>query len=180
MSRSFAHFRLIGVLITIALSFSRASAQSQPPPSSADALLQALYTEEWNWRQQELGRGEDHFPHVDAASQQARLAYWTRTLATLDTIPFDQLSPEEKINAQIFRTSIRALASDVQYRTYEAAFNSDTFFWNDFTPTEEKLGARFDQRRFHDAILAIGSVPLPVLAERMARFIADESAASKR
>jgi uncharacterized protein (DUF885 family) len=38
---------------------------------------------------------------------------------------------------------------------------------------EEKLGAAFDQRTFHDAILAIGSVPLPVLEERMARFIAD-------
>jgi uncharacterized protein (DUF885 family) len=45
---------------------------------------------------------------------------------------------------------------------------------------EEKLGARFDQRRFHDAILAIGSVPLPVLEERMKRFIADESTASRR
>jgi uncharacterized protein (DUF885 family) len=38
---------------------------------------------------------------------------------------------------------------------------------------EEKLGAKFDQRQFHDAILAIGSVPLPVLEERMGRFIAD-------
>jgi len=38
---------------------------------------------------------------------------------------------------------------------------------------EEKLGAKFDQRRFHDAILAIGSVPLPVLEERMKQFIAD-------
>ena len=59
-----------------------------------------------------------------------------RTLATLDTIPFDQLSAEEKINAQIFRTSLRALASDIQYRTYEAPFNSDTFFWTDFTPRQ--------------------------------------------
>jgi uncharacterized protein (DUF885 family) len=42
---------------------------------------------------------------------------------------------------------------------------------------EEALGAKFDQRRFHDAILAIGSVPLPVLEQRMAQFIADESAA---
>ena len=138
MSRPFAHVAPIHVLITVALSFSPLSAQSQPAPSSADARLQALYTEEWNWRQQELGRGvaSDHFPRVDAASQQARLAYWTRTLATLDTIPFDQLSPEEKINAQIFRTSLRALASDVQYRTYEAPFNSDTFFWTDFTPRQ--------------------------------------------
>ena len=127
----------IGVLITVALSFSPVSAQSQPAPSSADARLRALYTEEWNWRQQEFGRGTgDRFPRVDAASQQARLAYWTRTLATLDTIPVDQLSAEEKINAQIFRTSLRALASDVRYRTYEAPFNSDTFFWTEFTPRQ--------------------------------------------
>jgi uncharacterized protein (DUF885 family) len=38
---------------------------------------------------------------------------------------------------------------------------------------EERLGATFDQRKFHDAILALGSVPLPVLEERMAKFIAD-------
>jgi len=126
------------VLITVALSCSLVLAQSQQAPSSADARLRALYTEEWNWRQQELGRGAagDRFPRVDAASQQARFAYWTRALATLDTIPFEQLSPEEQINAQIFRTSLRALASDVQYRTYEAPFNSDTFFWNDFTPRQ--------------------------------------------
>ena len=98
----------IRVLITIALSFSPLSAQSQPAPSSADARLRTLYTDEWNWRQQELGRGTgDRFPRADAASQQARLAYWTRTLATLDTIPFDQLSPEEKINAQITHSSMR-------------------------------------------------------------------------
>jgi uncharacterized protein (DUF885 family) len=38
---------------------------------------------------------------------------------------------------------------------------------------EQKLGARFDQRSFHDAILAIGSVPLPVLEQRMNQFISD-------
>ena len=38
---------------------------------------------------------------------------------------------------------------------------------------EAALGPRFDQRKFHDAILAMGAVPLPVLEERMAKFIAD-------
>ena len=161
----------IGVVITIALSISRVSAQSQPAPSSADARLRALYTEEWDWRQQELGRGAgDRFPRVDAASQQARLAYWTRTLATLDTIPFDQLSSEEHINAQIFRTSLRALASDVQYRTYEAPFNSDPFFWTDFTP-RQGLATAAAYRSY---------VALPVLEERMKRFIAEESATQKQ
>jgi uncharacterized protein (DUF885 family) len=41
---------------------------------------------------------------------------------------------------------------------------------------EAALGERFDQRRFHDAIHALGSVPLPVLEERMRRFIAEEQA----
>jgi uncharacterized protein (DUF885 family) len=136
MTKRIAYLMLAGFLITVA---PWVSAQSQPDPSSADARLRALYTEEWNWRQKELGRGNaasDRFAAVDAASQQARLAYWTTTLATLDTIPFDQLSAEEKINAQIFRTSLRELVSDIQYRTYEAPFNSDTFFWTSFTPRQ--------------------------------------------
>ncbi len=38
---------------------------------------------------------------------------------------------------------------------------------------EEKLGDDFDIRKFHDIILALGSVPLPVLEERIQQFIAD-------
>lgn len=120
-------------------------AGAQPAPASADARLRALYTEEWNWRQREFGRrgdqpGEagasDRLPRVDAASQQARLMYWTRTLATLDTIPFDQLSTEEQVNAQVFRAGLTALVDDVRFRTYETPFNSDTFFWTAFTPRQ--------------------------------------------
>lgn len=39
---------------------------------------------------------------------------------------------------------------------------------------ETALGPRFDQRRFHDVILALGSVPLPVLEARIDQFISDE------
>ena len=38
---------------------------------------------------------------------------------------------------------------------------------------EAALGDKFDQRLFHDAILALGSVPLPVLEQRIKQFIAD-------
>ena len=91
------------------------SAQTQPGTGSADARLRALYTEEWNWRQQELARdggggasASDRFPSVDAASQQARLAYWTRTLTALDSNPFDELSPEN--SAGIVATRRRSWA----------------------------------------------------------------------
>jgi uncharacterized protein (DUF885 family) len=139
----FARIVHAGVSLAM-LPFSPGVAQA-PGSGSADERLRALYTAEWTWRQREMARrsdapGEagaaDHFPRVDAPSQQARLAYWTRVLAALDSIPLDQLSPEERINAQVFGTSIRALANDVRYKTYEAPFNSDTFFWTEFTPRQ--------------------------------------------
>jgi len=38
---------------------------------------------------------------------------------------------------------------------------------------ERALGPRFDIRAFHDTVLSTGSVPLPVLGDRIDRFIAD-------
>jgi uncharacterized protein (DUF885 family) len=137
MSRPIAHLALVCFLIAVA----PVSAQPQND-SSADARLRALYTEEWTWRGKEMGRGaNDRFAPVDAASQQRRLEYWTKALATLETIPVGELSADEKINAQIFRTSLRELVSDIQYRTYEAPFNSDTFFWTSFTPRQGFVNA---------------------------------------
>ncbi len=41
------------------------------------------------------------------------------------------------------------------------------------TKAEGTLGDRFDIRKFHDVVLALGSVPLPVLEERIEAFIAN-------
>ena len=38
---------------------------------------------------------------------------------------------------------------------------------------EKELGDKFDIRKFHDVLLALGSVPLPVFEERITAFIAD-------
>ena len=38
---------------------------------------------------------------------------------------------------------------------------------------EKALGPKFNIRAFHDAVLELGSVPLPVLEARVDRFIAD-------
>jgi uncharacterized protein (DUF885 family) len=41
---------------------------------------------------------------------------------------------------------------------------------------EKALGAKFDLRRFHDAVLEAGGIPLSTLEARIDRFIADEKA----
>ena len=115
------------------------------PGPSADVRLRELYSAEWTWRMNELARRDDRpgdagasdrFPKVDSASQRARLEYWARALTTLDSISLEDLSAEERVNAQVFRTTITALANDVKYRVYEAPLNSDTFFWTEFTPRQ--------------------------------------------
>ncbi len=145
MSTSFVRSGLASLVLCVTFVLLPAPAEPQRDTSSADARLRALYTEEWNWRRREIGGNSDQpgeagasdrFPRVDAASQQARLTYWTRTLATLGSIPLDELSPVEKVNAQVFRASIHALSNEIKFRTYEAPFNSDTFFWTDFTPRQ--------------------------------------------
>lgn len=140
--------------------------------SAADQRLKALYDAEWDWRQKEFARvpgefgshaDDDHLPRVDAATQGKRLAYWQKTLAALEQIPLEQLSAEEKINAQVFRAVIEEQIVDVRYKNYETPFNSDTFFWTEFTPqagfdTAEEyrryLGRLRDVPRYFDENLA--------------------------
>jgi hypothetical protein len=57
------------------------------------------------------------------------------------------------------------LATDIRFRTYEAPFNSDTFFWTEFTARQGL------PRPTH--IATTSEAPLPVLEQRMSQFIAD-------
>lgn len=120
------------------------SALAAPQKSSADDRLKAIYEAEWTWRTDQLAQTKDeegwdtngdHLPRVDAATQQARLAYWTKVLADLDTIRPAELSPEEQVNYAVFRTSVEALANDVRFKGYEMPFNSDSSFWARLAPS---------------------------------------------
>ncbi|MFT3978411.1 MAG: DUF885 family protein [Sphingomonas bacterium] len=120
-----------------------AFAAAAPTPGSADARLKAIYDAEWTWRQKELARDADedspsaptdHLPRVDAATQARHLAYWNNVLAELAKIPRDQLSPEERVNAEVFETIIVGFVNDIRFKIYEAPFNADTFFWTGFGP----------------------------------------------
>ena len=105
---------------------------------SADARLKALYDGYATWDSKEQGtfensRGEietaAYLPRVDAATQLRRAAYLQDLLAQLNAIPVAQLSPEERVNAEVFRTILENAISDAHFRTWEMPFNSDSSFW---------------------------------------------------
>jgi uncharacterized protein (DUF885 family) len=45
---------------------------------------------------------------------------------------------------------------------------------------EAELGGKFDQRRFHDTLLGMGSVPLPVMESEMLAWIVAEKIRTRR
>jgi len=118
-----------------------ASAAAPAKPAariSADARLKALYDGYAAWDSKETGsfenaRGEiesaAYLPRVDEASQLRRAAHLQELLTQLNAIPASQLSADEKVNAEIFRTVLENAISDAHFRTWEMPFNSDSSFW---------------------------------------------------
>lgn len=136
-------FLLTCLPLAPAIPLAAGTAFAAPQESSADEKLKAIYDAEWAWRMEQFaqtrdeegwGANGDRLPRVDAASQQARLAYWTRILRELDTIPVANLSAEERVNYAVFRTSIEAMANNIRFKGYEMPFNSDSSFWAHLAP----------------------------------------------
>ncbi|HRO28385.1 MAG TPA: DUF885 family protein [Luteimonas sp.] len=106
--------------------------------------LHAVFDADQTWRREEYGwvqvdgrwRMGDRMPSVAPADWVRRIAHWEQTLQALDAIPEAGLSNEDRVSAAVFRTSLEASLNNAQWRTWEAPFNSDTFFWGDHTPRQ--------------------------------------------
>jgi uncharacterized protein (DUF885 family) len=128
------------LLVTSAIASPAGAAPSaeRAVPGSADARLKALYDGYARWESKEQGsfensRGElestAYLPRVDEPSQRRRAAYLKGLLSQLNAVPAAQLSPDERVNAEIFRTVLENAISDARFRTWEMPFNSDSSFW---------------------------------------------------
>lgn len=113
---------------------------------AADAKFKAIYTQEWKWRQQQkLEDDEDDdnaisavLPKVDAATQQARLAYWQGVMKKLDGVAPTQLSNDERINYLVYRAQVGALIDNQRFREYEKPLNADSSFWSNMAGEARK------------------------------------------
>ena len=125
------------------------------PANAAEAKLRGLYNAEWEWRQQEFARekidgrwqSSARLPSVTPEAWQRRADYWKDALARLDAIDPGKLGREERINAAVFRASMEAQYNNAVRRTWEAPFNSDTFFWGSMAP-RQPYQTEADWRRF--------------------------------
>jgi uncharacterized protein (DUF885 family) len=182
-------------------------AQAEPAAkhhrTTADARLKVLYDGYATWDSKESGtfensRGEiegaGYLPRVDEAAQLRREAHLKQILTQLNAIPKAELSPDEQVNAAIFRTLLENQISDYHFRTWEMPFNSDSTFWtylDSSQPFENAAGYRRYIARLRDipryfdeqtanarAGLARGfSVPRATLVGRdqsVAAFIVDD------
>lgn len=142
----------IGTLATAALFAAPAAAVA---PSANDQRLKAIYDAEWEWRKKEFAqiteglrsKEDDHFPAVTSADWARRRAYWRGVLDKVAAIPVAELSPEERLNAAVLTETLRAEIANVDYRTYEAPLNSDTYFWGEVKPYSA-LENEGDYRRY--------------------------------
>ncbi len=138
-------------LIVAAMSAQAAATQK---PSNADARFKAIYTKEWNWREDQFASGEnggheeiiDHLPKVDPATQEMRLHYWENVLKQVKAIPRGQLSPKEQINYDVYIPQIEVLIANQKFRDYEAPANSDTTSTN--RSSTWMASRRIGRRRF--------------------------------
>jgi uncharacterized protein (DUF885 family) len=124
-----------------------AALSSPAAVSSADTRFKTIYTKEWAWREDQFAGQDDedtkkpisdHLPKVDAAAQQIRLDYWTKTLGEVDAIPRDELSPMEQVDYDVYRPQLEALIADQKFRGYEMPANSDSQFWTDLGETARR------------------------------------------
>ena len=133
----------LGLAAAVCVTALASSACTKAP--GADARLQAVYADEWKWREQQFPDNEDaqkpiqdHLPKVDPASQAMRLRMWQDVLQKLDGVKRAELSAAEQINFDVYRPQIQALIADQQFRDYEMPANSDTTFWTDIGYTARR------------------------------------------
>ena len=155
----------LGACAIAGIAHAQAGATQQATVSADDAAtrLHALFDADRAWRQQEYGYTESNgrwrqsarLPSNTPEAWERRVAHWSDTLAALDAIPADALAREDQVNLAVFRATMQADVENAVRRTWEAPFNSDTFFWTGFAPRQPWQS----EQEWRDYIGRIGDIP---------------------
>jgi uncharacterized protein (DUF885 family) len=142
--------------------FAACAAAAHAEDNAATKAFKDIYSTEWKWRLADAGRDDedgrfappDRLPHVDAATQRARLDHWTGVLKQLDGVDVKALPPEEQINFAVYRTQIENFATDERLMTWQAPLNSDSAFWSELASRGGRAFRKADDYRRYIKMLA--------------------------
>jgi len=157
--------------------------QAEQPPFRRSRYISA-YGEGWALYAEKLGVEMDIYetPYEDFG----RLTYemWRACRLVIDTgvhamgwtrrQALDYLSANTALSLHEVTTEVdRYISWPAQALSYKLG---EYTIWQLRRDAEQRLGAGFDLRAFHDFILALGSVPLDVLKDEVERWVAQQEA----
>jgi uncharacterized protein (DUF885 family) len=131
---------------------------------SPDAEFVALSTKEYAWREAQEAADENtpkgetpHLPHVDEATQQAKLKYWLDVQQQLAAIDPAKLTPQHAVDFQVYRFQIETLIADQRFKTYQRPLTGDTSFWGDLA--ESARGSFRTEADYRNYLALLNDVP---------------------
>ena len=127
----------------------------------ADAELERLYGEEWQWRREELGtqyswmsdETDAFLPDIGPEAQQRRLERWEQTHGAVSAIEPESLSPAARSDRAVYLDQLEVLINQQRFRTFEAPANADSSFWNELIERTRKPITEMARARNHVAQL---------------------------
>ncbi len=150
LTRSWLSGFAVSLIVLTASASSGAAAAS-----TADARFKAIYSREWAWRVKQMLASDGprstvpaHLPRVDAATEAMRLAYWRRVMTALNTIPYDQLSPKEQINYDVYKPQIQVLINNQRFGDYQMPLKAGSNFWSRLTTHRQPFRSEQDYRNW--------------------------------
>lgn len=152
-------------------------------PLRANTAYFTAFVEGWGLYAERLGIEMGIYD--TPAKQMGRLSYemWRASRLVVDTgIHSKGWTKQRAVDFMLDNTALSAANIDAEVNRYitwpgqALAYKTGELKIRELrTRAEEALGAGFDLRAFHDAVLENGSVPLSVLEERIDRWIAEQS-----
>jgi len=106
-------------------------------PGKQDAQLIAIYKADEAWRESQRGAEDMRHPEkilamlptVDPAQQQKELDHWRSIQSQIAKLAGAQMSEPERVNLEVYRYQIDALADEQKFKEYERPVTSIESFW---------------------------------------------------
>lgn len=80
-------------------------------------------------------------------------------LAQLGTINAARLSPDERLNFDVYRAQIQVMVNEQRFREYERPVNSDSAFWSGLTMSADDRSGLRTAQDYQNAIARLRDVP---------------------